>query len=355
MLRYEGASHFRERIVISTLSGRPVRIDEIRTDLQEVGLRDYEANFLRLLEKVVNGCEIRINETGTAIRYRPGIITGGARLSHDCGTSRGIGYFVEPLLALAPFAKNPLGITLLGVTNSVEDPSVDVLRTVVMPMLRQFGLDEASLHIRKRGSPPLGGGEVDLQLSTVRELTPVELTEVGRIKRVRGVAYGAKVSPQIANRLVDSARQILNSYLPDVWIYTDLYKGKSSGRSAGFALALVAESTSGALLAAEVTGQAGIVPETAGRAAASALLEEIRCGGVVDSTSQSLSLLLMCLGPEDVSRVRTGPLTPYTVGVLRLIRDYFGVTFQISNDPGDDSVLLVCRGVGFKNLSKRTT
>jgi len=318
-------------------------------------LRDFEASFLRLLEKLVNGCEIHINETGTALRYRPGIITGGSDIEHECSTSRAIGYFLEPLLALAPFAKLPLEIVLRGVTNNLDDVGVDRLRTVTLPMLRHFGLDEAQLNVRKRGAPPLGGGEVELRMPTVRQLSSVELTDIGRVKRVRGVAYGAKVSPQIANRLVDSARGLLNSFLPDVWIYTDLFKGKTSGLSPGFALSLVAESTTGTLVSSEVTGVAGVLPEAVGEAASSLLLEEIRQGGIIDSSNQSLFLTLMALSPEDVSRIRTGPLTPYAIGSLQLLRDFFGITFQISSDAADDSVLLVCRGVGFKNLSKRTT
>ena len=54
------------------------------------------------------------------------------------------------------------------------------------------------------------------------------------------------------------------------------------------------------------------------------------------------------------SRLRLGALTPFSVDLLRLLRDFFGVTFQIDPEP-DGSVLLTCRGVGFKNLSKRTT
>ena len=90
-LKYTGATDFRQRILLATLSGRAVKIEDIRADEAEVGLRDYEANFLRLIEKVVNGCEVVINETGTAMRYKPGIIIGGEGLSHDCGASRAIG------------------------------------------------------------------------------------------------------------------------------------------------------------------------------------------------------------------------------------------------------------------------
>jgi hypothetical protein len=39
------------------------------------------------------------------MRYRPGLISGGRALSHDCGTARGLGYFLEPLLCLALFGK----------------------------------------------------------------------------------------------------------------------------------------------------------------------------------------------------------------------------------------------------------
>jgi RNA 3'-terminal phosphate cyclase len=53
MLRYKGAKQFRQRILLSTLSGRAVRIDGIREADAQVGLRDYEANFLRMLEKVI--------------------------------------------------------------------------------------------------------------------------------------------------------------------------------------------------------------------------------------------------------------------------------------------------------------
>ena len=35
-------------------------------------------------------------------------------------------------------------------------------------------------------------------------------------------------------------------------------------------------------------------------------------GGCVDSSTQSLALLMMALGDKDVSKVKLGPLSPYT-------------------------------------------
>jgi hypothetical protein len=64
-LRFTGCENFRQRILLASLSGRPIRIDDIRSDDPlSPGLRDFEASFLRLIEKVTNGCEVAINETG---------------------------------------------------------------------------------------------------------------------------------------------------------------------------------------------------------------------------------------------------------------------------------------------------
>lgn len=56
----------------------------------------------------------------------------------------------------------------------------------------------------------------------------------------------------------------------------------------------------------------GVLPEDIAVAAAHMLCEEMESGGCVDSTHQSLALVLMALCPEDVSRIRLGRLTPFT-------------------------------------------
>ena len=52
------------------------------------------------------------------------MLSGGV-LEHECSKQRAIGYFLEPLMMLAPFTKLPLKITLRGVTSGPYDPSVN--------------------------------------------------------------------------------------------------------------------------------------------------------------------------------------------------------------------------------------
>lgn len=47
---------------------------------------------------------------------------------------------------------------------------------------------------------------VEFKCPIVRELKPIDLTDPGLIKRIRGNAYCTKISPQIANRVAESSR-----------------------------------------------------------------------------------------------------------------------------------------------------
>ncbi|KAK2167428.1 hypothetical protein LSH36_28g09080 [Paralvinella palmiformis] len=90
---------------------------------------------------------------------------------------------------------------------------------------------------------------------------------IGLLLNLNFSTWAARVSPAVCNRLVDAARAILNKFLTDIYIYTDHNKGPQSGKY----------------------------------------------GGCVDSTNQSLAAVLMALGDKDVSKVQTGPLSPYIV------------------------------------------
>lgn len=104
-----------------------------------------------------------------------------------------------------------------------------------------------SLKIKKRGSPPLGGGEVLFLCPIVKQVKTLNFVEVGKIKRIRGIAYATsilifltllkilcrhavRVSPQFSNRMIEAARSVLNRYIPDIYLYSDVYKGEESGK-----------------------------------------------------------------------------------------------------------------------------
>lgn len=60
---------------------------------------------------------------GTSILLQPGVITGG-KIVHECPLSRSVGYFLEPIVLLAPFCKKSLHLTIKGITTHEDDLSV---------------------------------------------------------------------------------------------------------------------------------------------------------------------------------------------------------------------------------------
>lgn len=98
-------------------------------------------------------------------------------------------------------------------------------------------------------------------------------------------------------------------------IFKDHYTGTESGRSPGYGVTLLAETVNHYNYCAEMMGVNGALAEELGVACSELLLEEIARGGCIDSIHQPLAVLLMAFSPEDVSKIRTGPLTTTTVGV----------------------------------------
>lgn len=339
LLRFTGHRNFRQRLILSLISQRPVRIDSIRPDSSSPGIRDFEANFLRLIEKITNGSHVEISYTGTSILLKPGVIAGG-KVVHDCSLTRGIGYWLEWVVVLAPFAKKEIALTLRGVTNMDGDLGVDTIRTVTLPHLSLFlPLDTVStlassleLRIAKRGSAPGGGGEVHFRCPLIKHLCTINFTAPGRVKKIRGIATCTRVSPQMANRLIDSARSILGRYIPDLYLFADVYRGEDSGKSPGFAITLLSTSTTGAIYSAEAASKPENpgLPEDLAETAARMLLQEIAANGCIDRSHQPIVLLLMAISPDDVAKCTMSVLTPNAIQMMRDLNDALGVSFKIT-------------------------
>lgn len=197
--------------------------------------------------------------------------------------------------------------------------------------------------------------------------------------------------------MVEASRSVLNRYIPDIYLHSDVYKGQDSGNSPGYGLSLVGETTEGALFCSEALSTPRAdphlqnrkkdvifgeerddrpppsTPEEVALRASRALLVEMKKGGCVDRKHQWIVLLYMVLGSEDVGRVKTGPLSPRTyaciayylmstnltllssIQFLRDVKETFGTSFKIvpavEGEPQGE-LLLSCYGTGFINVNR---
>lgn len=367
ILIFEGCNYLKNRLILSTLSGKSVKIEDIRSQHDDPGIRDFELNLLTFLRKITNGMRAEVNETGTSLYYVPGNLEGG-EFEHECSLQRSISYYLEVAMALAPFCKTSLSVKFKGITNNTIDPTIDRMKASGIPVLARFlgPAYEVELTIKKRGVAPLGGGEVHFKCPVIRSLRTLQLLDSGLVKRIRGVACSLRVSPAISNRLVESAKGVCLNFIPDVYIHTDASRGAVSGKSPGFGICLTAETTTGIVYCGEAVspivppGGLPCIPEDLGKEAGLKLLDEIHRNGCVDSPFQTITALFMALGKQDISKINTGPLTPVMIQFLRDLKDFFGVKFQLESVKEDEDdtvtlenqVTLTCLGIGYSNYNK---
>ncbi|KPM45521.1 hypothetical protein AK830_g1061 [Neonectria ditissima] len=394
-LRFTGHRAFTQRVVLSTLTGRPIYIAKIRSSSPtNPGLAPHEISFLRLMEAITNGSSMQISYTGTTITYHPGLITGtiagfgasdGDMIEHNIPMTctRGVSYFLLPLCLLAPFSKAHMNVRFSGpgvITSSTEtgDISVDSFRTAILPLFGLFGIPPARIELRVlqrscagpggRG----GGGCVELRFaSQVRLPKTLHLNRSpGRIKRIRGVAYCTGVSASNNARLIHSAREVLNPFVSDIHVAAQYDQAPlvSTGDKAGnkrrlgigFGLSLVAESRAvGVIYSADVVvpPEGGVVPEEVGKQCAYQLLETIAQGGCVTHASAQTVLVLMAMGSEDVGRLRVGRDVIGTEEMVGLARDLktFGASSWGLRDVDDETndIILSVKGSGVGNVGRK--
>ena len=332
ILKYDdGTKQFRLRIICSLLSQKTLLIRNIRSNhLANPGLTDYEISYLRLIDKMTNGTQIIINNTGTQLKFVPGILLGGTNIQHDCpvgppptssssdetstatNTTRSIGWYLEGIIPLGPFGKDNLSVTLTGITDGCcdVDPSPDYLKLSVIPIMEHFGigldseedgnvkpsiqiLSRAAIGPKDYNDDPIKEnlGKVVFTCPIIRkELHPIDITDVGKIKRIRGTAISNKiVSSSMAARVAYSAKGIFHKLLPDVWIHTDVNTPKKKksriggcGINPSLSLIVSSQSTTGIVMTAECCmktntsegGRGSELAEDLGQRGACLLLEE---------------------------------------------------------------------------------
>ena len=358
------------------------------------GLASHEVSLLRLLEAITNGSHIEISYTGTILLYKPGLVTGSAAghgasggvIRHEIpnNSARGISYFLIPTCLLAPFSKAQVNIIFHGegvITSSTltGDVSVDTVRTAILPLYAHFGIDRnIELRVLQRSNPgPRGkGGAGEVQLLFGHQVAlpkTLHLLGPGRVKKIRGVAYSTGTSGSNNARMIEAARGILNPFVSDTYIFSDLSSAafvpapeknnpkakKKTGL--GFGLSLVAESSSGCLYSADAASPpaGGQPPEDIGQACAYQLLESISRGGCVSLEAAPTIITLMSMGSEDVGRLQLGKDVLGNENIVQLARDLstfgnagWGIR-EADGERGGSEIVISVVGRGIGNVARK--
>uniref|UniRef100_A0A8D0HHU7 RNA 3'-terminal phosphate cyclase n=1 Tax=Sphenodon punctatus TaxID=8508 RepID=A0A8D0HHU7_SPHPU len=122
----------------------------------------------------------------------------------------------------------------------------------------------------------------------------------------------------------------------------------------GSGIIIVAETSTGCLLAGSSLGKRGKNSDKVGIEAAEMLLGNLRHGGAVDDYLQDQLIIFMALA-KGVSKVKTGPITLHTQTAIhfaeQLTKAKFTVTKSEDEDSTKDTYIIECQGMGMINSS----
>lgn len=351
-MNFSTSNNFREMVTFAVLTGQNISINKPEK------FTSSELKFLDLISFVTKNTKIYITNKKCKLDLKPGSIEcdHGEDDVFDCGSSRAISYFVEPLIVLGLFSKNQIELKLKGITNDNIDLSIDLMRNALAPMLKEYYSDTVSMDIKvlQRGFRPGANGLVSFRVGAIKKYLPaLKLLNTKKlIKRIRGNALAGKVSSQFLGRIISTVRDQFNDYIPDVWVYSELIKN-SPDRFYGVSLYtnnfLVSE-----YFYDETVEQDAISPEEVSKIAVNRLLDEIEKASELCSTSfQSLILTLMALGDKDVNAIVMGRLSDYSIWTLRLLKKFFNVEFKFKDHVKENSttnyVIASCVGCKLHN------
>ena len=354
---FETKEAFRFKICFAVLSSK-----ELVLKLAEEELEDYELNFLNLVSVVTKNSKIFLSNRNRTLNFQPGTLDARVEdgLEFDCGTSRSVSYYLEPLAMLSLFYKTVFRIKLTGITNDSVDLSVDLLKDGLFPLLGKLYPDSVkiSMKVLERGFRVSGGGAVVFESVPVKKSLPAmaSLPRERLIKRIRGTVTTSKVSTTFLNSMILKAREVFNDYIPDVWLYSVQVKNSSDHF---FGISLHTDTHLVAEHCFDLLTEPGKVPspESVAETACLRLLDEIdNASNLVSTSFQPILLTLMALSNGRSEGPSIGRVSEQTVVTLRLLRDFFGVEFHFKETFEDDSrphlVTPLCKGIG---LIKRTT
>jgi len=346
-----GGQILRISTALSCILGKPITVNKIRAKRKDGGLKAQHLTGIKLVAEMANG---RLDGGALAskeIALWPNQIKSG-RFAGDTQTAGSLCLLLQVSIPCCLFADGIIKLDLRGGTNAEHAPPIDFYELVFCPIVKQLGI-QFECEILRRGYYPKGGGELHVTTNPIKQLTPIQLTEFGTIKRIFGKSYVAGFLPtKIAERMAKAAQGLLKSKYRDVAIDINVMKESDKiayGEGAG--IILVAETTTGCLLGSSALGKKGLPAEDVAKEAVDSLVEDLDCQACVDKYMQDQLIIFMALA-NGCSKIKCGPLTLHTQTAIKVTEIMTGVNFKVSpasGSVGNDAFFIECEGIAHKN------
>jgi RNA 3'-terminal phosphate cyclase (ATP) len=203
-----GGQILRSSLALALVTGRPVRIENIRAGREKPGLMRQHLTAVRAATEV-GAAEVTGDHVGsTSIEFTPSGINPGAH-HFAVGTAGSATLVLQTVLPALMIAESASQLVLEGGTHNPWAPPYDFLAKAFFPLVNRMG-PRVSAELERHGFYPAGGGKFTVSIEPARELTGFDLLERGEIVRRSAVALIANLNRRIAEVEVEAVAERLN-------------------------------------------------------------------------------------------------------------------------------------------------
>lgn len=337
-----GGQILRSSLTLSLLTGKTLRLHNIRARRSEPGLK---AQHLKAVQAAaaVGKAQVEGAELGsTELLFEPGPLTAGT-YQFDIGTAGSTSLVLQTILLPLSYARQASRFTVSGGTHVPWSPSFHYLDLHWRHFLARIGF-RLSFTLEAAGFYPRGGGRVTAAVEpSGQDLRPLRLTKRGAFRRFWGISAVANLSPSIAER---QKRQALNC-LERIQIQRHTETLRGTGRQIstpdieirrlpsavkGTTLFLVAEfeRTQAAFSA---LGSPGKPAEQVADEAVGELEEFLRTEATVDRYLADQLVVPLALLPGE-SLVKTAKITRHLLTNVEVTRQFLPVELELQGEEG---------------------
>ncbi len=328
----------RYSVALASLLGKEIKIQNIRAKRDKPGLRAQHLKAIQACREMCHG-EVENAAVGSKkITYIPRERFNGGEYEWDIGTAGSTTMFAQALLPLACFAKKPSRFRLEGGLFQDFAPSAYHMKFVLLPLLKQMGI-QAELEIIRPGYVPKGGGIIEIRVEPIEKLQPLNLIEQGKITNINGIALSSHLEEKkVSQRMAQECQRILSSQGYKVEI-EEIYD--KSSLQEGAALVIYAGTSSGSIIGSDRAGRPGRRSESIGRYVAQNFMEDVNTGATVDRYIADQVIIYAGLA-EGISRYSIPRISEHVETNLWLIEEFLGARTKIS-----DNLIIEIEGIGF--------
>ena len=344
-----GGQILRVSVALSAVTGKPIRIYNIRAKRSPPGLRAQHMNAVRALAQLSDAEVTGIGIGSKEIEFDPSSPRGGS-FKIDVGTAGSTSLVLQALMPVMSFSPSKTFVEITGGTNNPMAPAVEYLQEVLLPAISKMRY-KGSIELLRRGFYPRGQGIVRAAVEPIKTLKPLIIERLGEVKEIKGLSYSSRLPAHIVERMARSAERIITGAgYKKVEIELEALQA-SQGRCAadpGCGIILFAKSKEGAIIGADSLGELGKPAEKVGTEAAEELLRQLRSGAPVDKHLADQLIVYMSLA-DGRSTIRTSELTLHALTCIHLSEKMVGARFKVEGKEGASSTV-ICDGIGLENI-----